>query len=446
MGATLEEAGCSLVEGENFLLSLRSRSAWRAESLKQNSTSLATRIFYMFSCLLVAIFILSTAKAVFEWPLGSTQMLFAIFTPIIILLSFKTINFRKIPVIQCTLASAIVFVYVLILAPIRQFDSESLSFLMPLTIAPIILMQPRYIRGVLDTIALIVGLSSLSALIVFLANLVGLDLPWIRLEQDFRFNASHYYRLYPGSVVLSTQIWDMGSITVLRTSGLFREPGHMAMLCAGIIVANGMDLSRWRYKLTFVGGLLTMSPPFFGLVVVLFVVNSFETWSEARRMLTAIIFLTLLVAGFVLFAPDAVYERILGANLSFFLQGGLYEILNERTRGSFHESYASLNFSEMLFGIGIGAFASSGFADTAVSDFRGFIVRFGIVSLVALASLIFYLGHLADSKRQLVIFVAFFFIVALHRSWMMTSMWFPLLLAFGVILARDKNASVSRSV
>lgn len=434
-----------MVEGENLLLSFAHVRTEPINPTVQEFKTLERSVFYRISILLVAIFILSTGKAVFAWPLGSTQMVFAVFSPIIITLSLLTVDYRSIPVVQFSAASAVVLVYLSILMPVRQFDSGSLSFLMPLLIAPIMLMRDRHIRRILDAIALLVAISSVSALAVFLVNLVGLDLPWVRLGQNFRFNSSDYYRLYPGSLVLSTQIWDVGPITIIRTSGLFREPGHMAMISSGILVANGMDLSRRRYKLTLVGGLLTMSPAFFGLVSVFALLKFFGSWRERLRIIIAVPLLAALGLGFVFIAPEALYERIVGNNLSMFLQGGMYEVFNERTRGDFDDFYPLLSFSDRLFGIGIGAFAGSGFEDTTVSDYRGFIVMFGIRSLLALAGLILFLGLRSNSNRQLAMSLVFFCVVALHRSWMMTSMWFPLFLAFGAILAFHEKRRPSTS-
>ena len=397
-------------------------SFFKPEMIKINFNTIGKEIQLFF----IVLFILSTANAFFIWYFDST-LYYAVFFVGMPFVTFGVFQFRKIVIKHAIFPFLLLLLYLYIMIPFREYDSTGFSFLFCFTLFFLFFINYKDTRKIIDLLAIVIAVVACSASIVFFFNLIGIDLPWIRLPQNFRSNAYDYYRLYPGSLVLSEQVWRLGYSTIVRTSGILREPGHFAMFCGAVLVADGFTFSKKRYGLIALGGFLTMSPAFF----LLFILGYLITMSNnCINIFKVGINITLLLIGFVVAiqaAPEELYHRLVIKNTEAFHVGGIQGVLNRRTHGSFEQFYEKLTFQERLVGLGSQVFENTGYHDAQASDYRGFVSKNGYIALMLLFGLFLYIAFKSNNKRTGWLIFVFFAIVATHRSWMLTQVWFPFL-------------------
>ena len=233
--------------------------------------------------------------------------------------------------------------------------------------------------------------------------------------------------------MLSTQSWSVGAVNIVRTSGLFREPGHFGMVCAGVLVANGFRFDNVRFKWVAIGGFLTLSPAFYlFFLMAVFVKNT----SRLAALVKAILLMAALIPGLVLILnalPETLLNRLILSNVEAFVSGGARGVVAERTRGGFNLFYDNLSMPQKFYGVGEGAHVEEGFVGAQASDYRLMVVRAGVISLAFYCLFVFYLAFCCRRRADAILIILFFLLVAGHRSGMLLQMWFPLLISLAAL-------------
>ncbi|MFG7351469.1 hypothetical protein ACGMNB_10780 [Shewanella oncorhynchi] len=118
-------------------------------------------------------------------------------------------------------------------------------------------------------------LSLVPGLIIFIFIFIGFDIPWSHLDSQHELKSLSglFYRNYIGTVVLSSQIFPVGSGEIFRFSGVFDEPGVVGTVTALLLVADGFRLKNYKSKIVFTAGLLSFSLTFYLLVLIFLLIS-----------------------------------------------------------------------------------------------------------------------------------------------------------------------------
>ena len=219
-----------------------------------------------------------------------------------------------------------------------------------------------------------------------------------------------------------------------RACGMLQEPGHFAILLGFIYLIDRFSHRKINAWLV-ICGLLTFSSTF--VLIVLFTeLRNIFTWKFLKKFLIALPLLVLSVAVVIRFLPQDLREEIeyyaYGRNLekvveAFNESSSLDAALDERASGYSIANYEKLSTTQRLFG---GGYKDVGYA---LSDYRGLILDMGILGM-ALA-IVFFLAILSHTPFSMKIALGLsFFLIVLHRSWMLYPPYI-FFLAFIAVLA-----------
>jgi len=260
------------------------------------------------------------------------------------------------------------------------------------------------IKGGAKIFANIVYWVVLLALINYVFALAGIDLP------SYQFNISTRettYLLYPGTVRLYSQTYNIFGFTGFRLSGIFPEPSMFGIVCALVLYSGVFDNNKFRRIIIFSGLFLSLST---GALILSFGLYLFSR-RQLKMKIIAVSSLFFIVGISVYVIPREIIE-------SFFLNKLSGEVIANRVVGDFNAFYSNfLSFGDLksqFIGKGADVLENGGFV---ASDYRGFIVKYGFVGVVFLflfvGSLIFFKGNITDKLTVVYIFIVIF----AHRSW-----------------------------
>ncbi|MFW6222616.1 MAG: hypothetical protein ACOC3T_03290 [Bacteroidota bacterium] len=263
----------------------------------------------------------------------------------------------------------------------------------------------------------------LLSFVVMVLLVTGLDLPYYHLEQTFR-NPNQFYYLFPGTLVLSSQLFDLPTGgNIIRSSGLFfAEPGHFGVFLGLLLAANSFSFKEYKDKFILLGGISTVSGSFFAIFLVgiiakyilkfLFFMLSYRIKIRNILLLVLSVFLSIgFIYSFINYTPERFQDRVLWNRFAV-----------DASRGdSFLESRASYDFNaffkeysttpQSLVGIGTGR-------DRVLraSDMRSIVVSYGwvIIFLYMLALGLIFLPSSARIELKIMIFLTLL-VVTLHR-------------------------------
>lgn len=219
-----------------------------------------------------------------------------------------------------------------------------------------------------------------------------------------------------------------------RACGMLQEPGHFAILLGFIYL-----IDRFRHRKInawiVICGLLTFSSTF--VLIVLFTeLHSIFSWRFLKKFLIALPLIILGVVVIIKCLPSELQEQIeyyaYGRNLervvdAFSESASLDAALDERASDYSIANYEKLSTTQRLFG---GGYKDVGYA---LSDYRGLILDMGIVGMTL--AILFFLAILFHTPFSLKIALGLsFFLIVLHRSWMLYPPYI-FFLAFMAVLA-----------
>ena len=210
-----------------------------------------------------------------------------------------------------------------------------------------------------------------------------------------------------------------------RFVSVFLEPGHLAMFCAFFLYAIGFDFKKWHTWALLMTILFSLSLAGYILLVIGYLLHSIN---EKKAFVRSIItFTLLLVSGFFVVIhyggeENIVYERIImrmeadeetgiaGNNRTDYYTDALFK--NTLKSG---ERWLGLSLSEAQMKVGNGDLHGAGY--------KIYIIRNGILGVLACFFFYFYLAYKSDNRRYMMLFLILFTIAFLQRAYPFWMAW-----------------------
>lgn len=348
--------------------------------------------------------------------------------------------YRGVPKRPATASLVVALLFVYLYVPFREYDVSNYQIINGLLVA-LALSLPRVVQDIaIAHLRMLLCILSIPVLLLFPLLLMGVDIPWFALSQDFRSNAADYYRVYPGMVVLSTQVYEFGPGIIFRASALFREPGHFAIVTSVLLMTDRMDLTKPSNRIIALAGMLSFSLIFYIIAVIGWVVFRFRRPINASKSVAVWAFVaTLIVTGVwstVAYRIDIpVAERLIFTHFDESRGDNVFDRRSVRFGGLNDHLFG---VEDYLIGRGSSYMGSVGISD---SGLRGFVVLHGITGILLILALIFALVRRASTSLVAVSVSVVLLLIILHRSWMITQPW--LLVASFYITGVDPRGASS---
>lgn len=199
-----------------------------------------------------------------------------------------------------------------------------------------------------------------------------------------------------------------------RACGMMEEPGHFSIVL-GLVYLIDRYTHRKINPAIILCAVLSFSSAFFLIMLFVELWNIITHWGKVLLYVLC----SVCIACFTYFIlPRNMQETVqflaYGRNLEqvtdvLSSSGSLEEALNERTNSYGVKVYENMRFEKKLFG-------DNWDSDIILSDYRGFIVKMGLVGfiLVILISVMSLSGSSFQLKLSLILTL---FLIMLHRSW-----------------------------
>lgn len=298
--------------------------------------------------------------------------------------------------ILCSICFAIYIAF-----PFRIYDRFSPSTIW-LLLYPSILLLPKVIliktnKHLINTIVVLSFLS----IIVFFLYFLDLITPFYEINMGERL-----YDSYLVSVVLKNQYFKIGSMNFYRASSVFAEPGHFGLIVSYILYSNFNILRTKKGLVLLSAGIITFSFSFYIMTLFLFIYKSFAT--RHLRLLFSVFFIGGLL---ILFLPQEILD-------SFFTSKA-EGALDNRTSVYFRQFYNDFIRSDnVLWGLGRDV---SDVMNLYSSDYRSFIMKFGLIGTLLFFSMIF---SFRIPLSRFIPYIMYCVITFLHRSWFVDYLFF----------------------
>jgi hypothetical protein len=279
----------------------------------------------------------------------------------------------------------------------------------------LILKSYEIIRKVIIFYA--IGSAILSVLI-----LLGLNerLPHLVLppRETIHVNRGIVYYLYGLFIAnCSTSIGVTGVSS--RACGMLQEPGHFAILLGFIYLIDRLSGRKINYWIV-ICGLLTFSSAFI-LIVFFTEIYSIFSLKRLRKVVISLPFIVLFLFLLYSFLPSGIQEQIeyyaYGRNLEKVIEAlsetsSLTGALDERASDFSIANYEKMTTMQYVFG---GGHRDRG---DVLSDYRGMVINVGYVGVFL--AIFIYLAIFVRTPLKIKIALGLsFFLVLLHRSWML---------------------------
>lgn len=249
--------------------------------------------------------------------------------------------------------------------------------------------------------------------IITILSFVGLTsfIPHFELpgQSALHTNKDDFYQVF----IIFPQLNTVSSV-MMRACGMMEEPGHFAIVL-GFVYLIDRYLHRKINPVIIICAILTFSSAFFLIFFFTELWNFFRYWKKtilylASAFLVGAVIYTSLPSD----AQDAVrflaYERNLEkVTEAFSSSGSLDEALDERSNSYANRVYDRMSFGQKLIG-------DEWDSDMILSDYRGFIVRMGLIGLVLVISISLASLTSVPLNLKVSLFLTLFLIL-LHRSW-----------------------------
>lgn len=264
--------------------------------------------------------------------------------------------------------------------------------------------------------------SSVIVILFYLGKLSMIPSYELFPESYLHSNRGDVYNVY---IVFPELVSATGSF-YRRACGFCLEPGHFSIVLGFVYLIDRFTQKRINPLIVIVA-ILAFSPAFFLAVL-------FTEFLNIRRYLKRIVIsaLVIMVAAYAVYIilprdmQDIIYFIVYERNseevfTAYNETGSLTEALDERTNTLGQNVYSKMTFGDRLFG-------GEGDKDIILSDYRGFIVAKGIISL----AIVIFISLIAASGSGFPIFLSLVMtmtMVMLHRAWFFYEP-FPYLMAF----------------
>lgn len=303
------------------------------------------------------------------------------------------------------IVTVILFIYLSL--PFRQYDSFVFVNVWMLIFLTFLYIRDEDLLKIIRCLFDVMFLICLGALGILLLKIIGIDVP----KYEYHTGASDWkksiYYIYPGTAELIYQNYDIFGRSLFRVSGIFSEPGHFGVVCASVLYMNPALFSKKKRMVILITGLLSLSMGFYALLITYYLLST--RLSVKQYLYLAITIILVVVA--VSFLPEEFIFRFFGNKI-----GSDADILDARTSLVFSEFYDDLVYtSTWIFGAGSDVLT---IFNVTSSDYRAFIVKFGVIGLILFAIWFFCLKRTNDKFKPFLYALCFFVIVFVHRSWL----------------------------
>jgi hypothetical protein len=189
-----------------------------------------------------------------------------------------------------------------------------------------------------------------------------------------------------------------------RYMGVFLEPGYLAMISALFLYPLQYDYKSIQGKILYIGALVSFSAAGYGLILVgyllylqslSFIRNFGNTLFRYIGFIIAFAIVFMLVSSFEILAVVDKIQRI-------FEQGSM----DSRLSSDFKRLYEAANLDVVMFGIGNQEYMDL-FEKGGSAGWKVFIIKYGIVSLIALFSFYFLICLHSRDRRTFLMLVLF---------------------------------------
>ena len=273
---------------------------------------------------------------------------------------------------------------------------------------------------------IIVWISIFSLIILFIKE-IGISLPYIKLDVDFRYSPLDNYRCYGPIVSLYRGGSPFEVFGIERICGAFAEPGHFGIYLGLILVIEKFDFSKFYNKILLIAGLFTFSTAFYGILFLGLIYFAFVKRSDAKYWVS-IIGLTFLIVLFWDYLNEFLFNSSVNA------LEDMANVADNRVSDQFIETFdVFIESPDALLGVG---YYTTYYNDVklAITNWRGFVFSFGFVGLILIITLPIIIIRRTKSVLYQLLMFGTFLIVFLHRSYLLYNPWMYILLYFAVTL------------
>lgn len=186
-------------------------------------------------------------------------------------------------------------------------------------VSAMVSMEYEKLKRVANQVILIYLILTLPSIILFICFLVGIELPFLRLDLGDRgLLYGLYYRLYPFGIIGENNIFTLyDNTSIVRLNGFSEEPGVLGTRVVFFIILNRLvaegKIRMWREWLLHLLGILSFSFFYFVSVIIIFIPNILKRLHRIgadsahlvtflalkRRLIKSIIGVVAVVGGFV---------------------------------------------------------------------------------------------------------------------------------------------------
>src|SRR5690606_28757238 len=256
-----------------------------------------------------------------------------------------------------------------------DYDYFTFEFFWYIILLFVFLLNFNILNKAVSIFSNIFLLISILAIVNLFISFIGIELPNIKFNIS---NRDTTYFLYPGTVRLHGQDYSFFGLNGFRLAGWFTEPSIFGILSCFVLYTGIFDKRKWKKTTILIGLLFSMSVGAFVMIASYFIFGIKSVKSRVVILFGLLIFI-LTVINIV---PSEILNR-------FFLDKLSGDIINERIGGNFDLYYNNYlyfgSFKEHLIGRGVNILSVN---DFVASDYRGFIVKYGLLGVFCLLLLV----------------------------------------------------------
>lgn len=224
-----------------------------------------------------------------------------------------------------------------------------------------------------------------------------------------------------------------------RACGMLQEPGHFAVVLGSIYMIDRFRKAKENIWIV-ICGILTFSSIFFFVIIFTEIWNVFSK-KNVKKVLLVMALLPALIYFIFISLPSQIQEQVeylfYGRNLEQVVDAyqeasSLNDALDERASDYSLHTYEKMSTFEYVVGGG------NLVPGECLSDYRGMIVYMGIIGMVL--SIMSYLMILLKIPLKMKLsLICFYFLIIVHRSFMLFEPYIYLYAFFILILANFDN-------
>ncbi|WP_163192840.1 hypothetical protein [Clostridium thermarum] len=231
------------------------------------------------------------------------------------------------------------------------------SWIPYMVIMTYLLLPNKLKKEIYNKLTLILAVMLIPSIIIYLFNLIGINLPYRTIEafEDIKIISGVFYKHYPFAVQTGSVHAVYDAAYALRLNGIFNEAGALGTICALVLTAEKFDLKKWKNRILFIAGVLSLSLAFFLITFLFYILdNLFE-----RKFKNVLKLIMIVVAYFIFMNVPINAEPFtsIQSRLRFTTEGLAGDNRTSEAYNSLYEEFKNEGEVTRLFGKGDGAIA-----------------------------------------------------------------------------------------